>query len=457
MKISLLLVLTLVVVNSFGFASESGIPSRKERTLGGDGTTFTVEVKNIQNLTTSLKHQKLLPANAPMRVRWSLPLMGPSVRRITMPDESLGLKYILVETNQNDLIAIRRDNGNALWWVKTPEPVTGDVFFGTYSVFFICKGRLVRLNRNTGEVYYTVKLPFSPTAGPTAFEQDEKYSMIFAPASDKIIYGFDVSQDIWPPKSGTGAITQEDFSIELPSVRILWIFGSKGVVNNSLTFFNGWLFSGCWANRVYGINLRGATVQGKPKDFWEFRPRAGVMAPAVVEGPYVLLSSLDNTLYCLSRRHGDLNWRYVAEDKLYKSAQLVKDNFNNEIYIAQKVGENGPLVFVNNKSGQELFRHVKGRKIVGRHSVVVPQINERTIVVTVDEDNKMSGIVISEKETRTEEQKVKDYDNYVYRDIKVKWSMDSSKFKNFARNTYGERVFCATADGSAVIAIELNK
>lgn len=418
--------------------------------------TYSLTKGPTNALGTTRRYDNLLAADAPLRVRWSLPIGGAKIRRLTVPADDSGLKYLLVETEQNDLVAVRRDNGEALWWVKCAAPIFGNIFVGNYSVMFISQGRIVRLERMSGDVIWNVQLPFAPSAGPCAMEDNEKNVMVFVPGMDRGVYGFDITSEVWPPKNSDTTIRKSDFAVELHYYRPLWKFFSAGVVGNSMLYYDNRVFTGCWNDRIYGLNLNGATNNGRPEDVWEFRPRSGAESAPVTDGIYIFVASLDNNLYCLNRQSGTLIWRYVAEDRLYATPQIAFDKENEKVFIIQKVGKNGALICMRRDDGTPIWQSARGTTVVAAQQDDNANPMLRRVLVVATDDGMLNGVCASAPDKRTKEQKALDQQQQTVPEATLAWSIANVPFSGFASNTYDPYIFAISQDGQAVIALEKN-
>lgn len=420
-------------------------------------STFDISRGSAETLVTSRQFDRLLSPDAAMRVRWALPMPGSVIRRVFFPPKEADVKYVLIETMQNDLIAVRQDNGDAVWWVKLPAQLTGDPFIGRTSVCLVSGGRFVRLERMSGDIMVTIDLPFSPSAGPAAVEVDEKYQAFFVPGADRGVYAFDVSKDVWPPKVNDTGLRQGDVSVVMNHFRQLWRFSALGVVAVSPVVNDNQLVFGCWGNHIYGVNLNGDFTNGKPSVFWDFRSRGGCEAAAVADGPSVLIPSTDGNLYSLTRSDGTLSWRFVAPEKLFFSPQLLTDKELDKPFVVQKSGRNGALFCLNRVTGDPLWQHDRAIRVVGVMALDDNNPERRFGAVVVTEDATLECIRVSAPDTRTASQKAADESSQSLRRANIAWSVPVQSFRSFAANAQSSTVFCTTADGSALCALEENR
>ncbi len=421
-----------------------------------DAATYQLsKVTSLGGLRVIANGGDLLAPDAALKVRWRMPINGTKIKRIVLPPQETRLKYILIETEKHDLIAIRRDNGQALWWVKLNKEILGDIFIGQYSILFVSDGRIVRLERMSGDILWNVDLPFAPSAGPVAIDEDEKTLMAFIPGLDRVIYALDVESVLWPPRNGQDGLTRTDFQVKMNNVRVLWRFTADAIITNQLLFYNDRVYTGCWTNKVYGISITEASTRGSPDDVWEFRTHRGSRAAPVGDGPYILQPSLDHTLYCLGTTSGGLTWRYIAEDALYVSPQIIRNPETEEMIILQKVGHNGNLIALNRLGGKPRWKSEKGISVVSMMNVDNKDPNLRFVVAVNNEDGSLSGIVPFAPDKRSTEQKKEDRELQAFSLIPEVWRVDASNLAGFVANTFDPNIYALSKDGSMVVALEL--
>lgn len=433
-------------------AADSGAKS-----TAGRATYDVSKVEDASGLNTTRTFDRLLPDDSPLRVRWALPLAGAQAKRIHVPPQAADLRYVVVETVQNDLIAVRRDNGEAVWWVKCQEPVLGDIFFGSHSILFVSGGRIVRLEKMSGDVIWNVLLPFPAASGPTAIEDGRNNIMVVVPGLDRGVYGFDVMSEEWSPEGSDDIAKRAKVAVTLHHYRQLWRYNAEGVIGNNMIFSGVRVFSGCWNNTIYGIDVTGAALRGSPEKVWKYPAKAGSQATPVADGPYIIVSSLDGNVYCLDRQSGGLVWRYVASDKLYRRAQLFYDEVIDQTYLAQKVGRSGPLLCLDRVGGDPLWQYDRGVEVVGRQIQDNADRNLRMLMLVSEEDGGIAAVRVSAPDKRDSKTKENDYLRQRYNPATVAWRVEKAPFVNYAANAYEPYVFCLSSDRSALCALEANE
>lgn len=419
--------------------------------------TWDVSQQPSSGLVTSRQFDQLLPVDAPIRVRWALPLPNAKVRKISLPPADINYRLFLVETEQHDLIALRQDNGEAAWWVKLPGTVQGEIGFSHLSIVLCCEGRFIRLDRGTGKVVNNIDLPFAPASGPSILEENDQNHLFFITGMDRGVYAFTVAKSIWPPKGTESNISTADVSVELSHYSQTWKFTADGIVQNQPVLNDTRLIFGSWNKRVYGINLTGDNNNGQPSEYWEFRTRGSCQAAAVSDGPSSLLACTDGTLYSLSRGDGSLSWRYFAPDALLVAPQLLNDRDLEKSYALQKSGRNGPLICLDRISGNPLWQHDAGVKVLSRLKLEDhnPQLRFAAMVLT--ENGGIDCVQVSAPDARGADAKARDEASQNLRRASVAWSVPAQGFGLFAANAESPLVFCATADGSALCVLEESK
>lgn len=440
--------------NDAGLKGQDLIQARAAQAPGR--ATWNIAKMPTEGLVTTRQFDQLLPPEAPMRLRWALPMNEMRIRHLTLPPASAGVKYLLVETEQNDLIALRQDNGEALWWVKNPEKITGEIYVGKLSLLYVTGGRFVSLEKNSGDIKENVDLPFAPASGPAAIEEDEDSQIFFITGMDRGVYGFDVAQTIWPPKGNQANITQAEVSIVIDNYRQLWRFSADGVVASTPVVNDRFLVFGTWDKRIYGIDVTSDYTMGRPSVYWDRPTRGGCEASGVADGPNVLIPSLDGNLYSLCRTDGSLSWRYVAPDRLFFSPQLITDSELNKVYVLQKSGRQGPLICLDRVNGTGIWQHDTGVKIIGVLMLENHDARLRAASLILTQDGNVDCVQLSAPDTRTEEQKKEDEAYQNLRRASIAWSLPAKNFNRFATNQQNGFLFCTTVDGSAVCMLEEN-
>ena len=418
------------------------------------------KVAGAGSLTPTQSARRLLAADAPLRVRWALPLKGATVKRISVPPQETELKYVLVETAQNDLIAVRADNGMPLWWVKYQEPIVGDIFFANYNVHFITGNRLVALERMSGDLQWNVELPFAPVSGPAVHEPEKDSSYIFISGMNRKVYCLDVVQEEWPTK-GQNTLPNSTFAITLATPRILWQYMMAGISRHTPLYdaADNYLYVGSLNKRLYGLDLDNAITRGSPLDegVWEYHTMGDTVAAPIAEGPHVIFASMDQYLYCLTGNEGAVVWKYAAALPLSRSPQLLLDRDDNKcLQVIQRVGSD-TLVGINNISGAALWQHDKGTMIVGVGTTENSKRELQSLAISYDSDGHLTAILPLAKDDRSDKEKRRDDMEQRHMPAKTAWRMDVGKLTNFAPNNYGTLIFCTTEDGGTLCTLERNK
>lgn len=373
------LTLSLAVV---GLVGCSGAPDAPQAAAAGSAETKPSAIKAVD---------ALLEEGAPLRARWALDLNGKTASKIWLPPAGSDINYLLVLTKENDLVAIRRQSGTALWWTKLEHAPTGDPFFTRRAVYFISRSHLVTLERASGQVLWRVELPFPPAEGPVVYEEGDSKPAIFIPALDQRVYGVEVHMVTWPPSGGAAGIMRKDFVYEKPVVRIIWRYPTFGFIGGKLAIGETKVFAADSAANVYGIVFN-KLAAGKPSDVKRFRSQGPNVTPPIAVGPYVLFASRDHNLYCLNR--GDMSevWTYPSGHRLTESPYALVDPFTNRTLIVQKCGKSGPLTGLNDTDGRDPVWELDGAKrVVARFGERENELEERSVMVVANDDETLSA------------------------------------------------------------------
>ncbi|GHV20488.1 hypothetical protein AGMMS49959_07930 [Planctomycetales bacterium] len=349
--------------------------------------------QNPAALTPTVATQRLLAPTAPLRVRWSLPLLDGKVKRLTVAAAERKLPYVLVETDRNDLLAVNADTGFCQWWVTMPRPISGKICIGEKNIYFLLGNRLVALEPVSGGVLWNVELPFAPAAGPTVNEQNADHPYIFIPSFDRQLYCVEVRQEDWAPKTTTPRARR--FAVQLDRVRTLWKCPLNGVAASEAVYDapTNTIYAEASNKEFYGIDFGKDPEAGLDQNkVWTYHTQRGNVAAPVVSGKNILFASEDQTLYAL-KPTGELNWKYVAGDALRRGPQIVRDAELGRSWLVQKVG--GGLVAVHERDGKAAWQHERGQFVVGVTQEKSAKINRRVLAVTLDSDGYLSALRVS--------------------------------------------------------------
>ncbi|MCX7934540.1 MAG: PQQ-like beta-propeller repeat protein, partial [Planctomycetota bacterium] len=283
-----------------------------------------------------------LAKDSPMRVRWALDLKDRNAVRFWLPAPEVAVDYLLLLTDKNDLLAIRRRSGMVAWWTRLPGPPTGDIAFTDYSLYLVIRSHLVCLERNSGEVISRLMLPFPPSAGPAVFEGQERLPLIFIPSLDTKVYALEIDKTVWPSKFGWGAVQQSDFLMEDYILKIVWRWPAHELIAGNIIYHDRFVYLTDAKYNLYGI-LTTELQAGKPKTVRFFRTQGPMAVGPVISGPYIFVASRDRTLYCLARIDFGEVWRYPTGEILETAPAIMNDPYGNRTVVIQKCGKSGPL------------------------------------------------------------------------------------------------------------------
>jgi outer membrane protein assembly factor BamB len=199
------------------------------------------------------------------------------------------------------LRALSRQSGLTSWMRTLPSPVRGAVNFNQNSLFVTSSdGRLYAIRKETGEIKW-IKYNSSPFSPLQRLHEENLY------VSDT--YG-----DI--------------VSIEQESGRTLWRYRTRKQLRAPVAVYGNMIYAGTADGFVYAIDR----LSGRLK--WRVRTGAAVQAVQAGER-WVLATSLDNFVYCLSPQNGAKVWKRQMAGRV-TAQPLVLDK---QVLLAPLVGE----------------------------------------------------------------------------------------------------------------------
>ena len=235
-------------------------------------------------------------------------------RNVFVASESLPTPKSVYPQATGVLRALSRQSGLTSWMRTLPSPVRGVINLNAQSLFVTSSdGRIYALSKETGEIKW-IKYNSSP----------------FSPLNlldGQTLYANDTYGDI--------------LAIELENGRTLWRYRTRKPLRAPAAVYGNMVYAGPTDGFVYAIH--GATGRLR------WRVRAGAAIQAVLAGEkWVLATSLDNFVYCLSPRNGAKVWKRQLAGRVTAQPLVLKNN----VLLAPLVGEE--CVVLNLEDGKKV-------------------------------------------------------------------------------------------------------
>jgi outer membrane protein assembly factor BamB len=235
-------------------------------------------------------------------------------RNVFVASESLPTPKSVYPQATGVLRALSRQSGLTSWMRTLPSPARGAINLNGQNLLFTSSdGRLYALRKETGEIRW-IKYNSSPFSTLRLLDEQTLY------ASDT--YG-----DI--------------LSIELENGKTLWRYRTRKPLRAPVAVYGSMVYAGTSDGFVYAIDR----VTGRLK----WRVRTGAAIQAVLAGErWVLATSLDNFVYCLSPQNGAKVWKRQLAGRVTAPPLVL----NNYVLLAPLVGDE--CVVLNLEDGKKV-------------------------------------------------------------------------------------------------------
>lgn len=223
------------------------------------------------------------------------------VRNVFVASESLPTPKSIYPQATGVLRALSRQSGLTSWMRTLPSPVRGVINLNGQTLFLTSSdGRLYALRKESGEIKW-VKYNSSPFSTLQLLD-------------DQTIYASDTYGDI--------------ISIESESGKTLWRYRTRKPLRARVAVYGSMVYAGTADGFVYAIDR----VNGRLR----WRVRTGAAIQAVLAGEkWVLATSLDNFVYCLSPQNGVKVWKRQLAGRVTAPPLVL----NNHVLLAPLVGD----------------------------------------------------------------------------------------------------------------------
>ena len=234
-------------------------------------------------------------------------------RNVFVASESLPTKSIHPQAT-GVLRALSRQSGLTSWMRTLPSPVRGVINLDARNLFVTSSdGRLYALKKETGEIKW-IKYNSSPFTNLVLID-------------GQTLYACDTYGDI--------------LSIELENGTTLWRYRTRKSLSAPVAVHAGMVYAGTGDGLVYAIDRTNGRLR--------WRVRAGAAIQAVLAGEkWVLATSLDNFVYCLSPQKGAKVWKRQLAGRVTAPPLVLK----NHVLLAPLVGDE--CVVLNLEDGKKV-------------------------------------------------------------------------------------------------------
>lgn len=235
-------------------------------------------------------------------------------RNVFVASESLPTPKSVYPQATGVMRALSRQSGLTSWMRTLPSPARGTVHLNGQNLLFTSSdGRLYALKKETGEIRW-IKYNSSPFS--TVHLLDEK-----------TLYASDTYGDI--------------LSIEAENGNTLWRYRTRKALRAPVAVYGNMVYAGTSDGFVYAIDR----LTGRLR----WRVRTGAAIQAVLAGErWVLATSLDNFVYCLSPPNGAKVWKRQLAGRVTAPPLVV----NNYVLLAPLVGDE--CVVLNLEDGKKV-------------------------------------------------------------------------------------------------------
>jgi outer membrane protein assembly factor BamB len=222
-------------------------------------------------------------------------------RNVFVASESLPTPKSVYPQATGVLRALSRQSGLTSWMRTLPSPVRGFIKLNSENLFVTSSdGRLYALRKETGEIRW-IKYNSSPFSTLNLLDGNT-------------LYACDSYGDI--------------ISIEPDSGKTLWRYRTRKQLRAPVAVYGSMIYAGTADGFVYAIDRATGRLR--------WRVRAGAAIQAVLAGEkWVLATSLDNFVYCLSPQNGAKSWKRQLAGRVTAPPLVL----NNHVLLAPLVGD----------------------------------------------------------------------------------------------------------------------
>lgn len=222
-------------------------------------------------------------------------------RSVYVASESLPSPKSIYPQATGVLRALSRQSGLTTWMRMLPFPVRGIINFNLKSLFVSsADGRLYAINKETGEIKW-----IKYNSSPFSFQHVLR---------GEVLYIGDAEGDI--------------MALEVEGGQTIWRYRTHKSLRTPVAPYGNMVYAGTADGYVFGID----GVTGRLK--WRVRTGAAVQA-VIAEERYILATSLDNFVYCLSPQRGVKLWKRQLAGRVAAPPLVL----NNNVLLAPLAGD----------------------------------------------------------------------------------------------------------------------
>lgn len=264
---------------------------------------------------------------------------------------SLSGGVIYVGAYDNNLYALRADNGQFVWKYPSSDGIASSPYVYEDSVFIgSSDNHLYSLRRQNGRLNWKFE-----TGGPVHSSPRADFDHVFFGSDDGFLYAVNVSSGrmAWKAKAhgmvrSSPCVTGDRvyfgteggyvFCVDLAG-EVKWQFQAKRAVTSSPTFEEDLVVIGSMDATVYALDASSGWA------IWRLRTRRSIVSSPVVANGVVYIGSSDGSLYAIDLHSGRKIWGFESEGQINGSPAIWEDT----IYFGST---DGYLYSIESKRGK---------------------------------------------------------------------------------------------------------
>ncbi|MFZ0548301.1 MAG: serine/threonine-protein kinase [Candidatus Promineifilaceae bacterium] len=238
---------------------------------------------------------------------------------------------IYVGAYDNNLYALRSDNGQFLWKYPSSDGIASSPYVYEDSVFIgSSDNHLYSLRRQNGRLNWKFE-----TGAPVHSSPRADFDHVFFGSDDGFLYAVNVSTGrmAWKAKAhgmvrSSPCITGERiyfgteggyvFCVDLAG-EVKWQFQAKRSVTSSPTFEEDMVLVGSMDSTVYALDASSGWA------IWRLRARRSIVSSPIISNGVVFIGSSDGDLYAIDLHSGRKAWTFESEGQINCSPAVWED------------------------------------------------------------------------------------------------------------------------------------
>ncbi|MFH0910369.1 MAG: PQQ-binding-like beta-propeller repeat protein [Planctomycetota bacterium] len=343
----------------------------------------------LEPMALNTEVQKLLPPHFPIRVDWSLPIEGVSIAKVWVPQDPPDHDALFVLSDRHDLIAIRREDGRALWWIRLDDKPECVPACTPFSVYVVANAHLMNIERSTGKVLWRIRLEFPVNGTLLVDEMKQGEPHFIIPAANGLLHAFFLESYSWPPAHSLAKIEEKGVAFQQYRLVTDWDFPCQGVIQGPVAYREGFVVVGDGTGMVYGLNAARVT-RGQPEVVWHEKTREANVAGVVATQHLAMVASQDRNVYAYGLKQGGVAWRNNSGNLFEKTPVLVTDPATErDLLVVQ--AKKGPLLVLNGENGATLWQMEGDGTIANLDTAPEKKEEERTTLAVFRADGSIEG------------------------------------------------------------------